>query len=331
MQPKITIVIPVYKVEKYLSECLESVINQTFQDWQAICVDDGSPDNCGVILDEYAAKDKRIKVVHQENKGLSGARNAAFDYITTPYAMFLDSDDVLHCRALEKAYYTIEKEKADMLWFDFNWFKDGEQINQNSLLTSSFTKSYKNPFKFYAIKNKLFSNRQTRMPGTVTNKIYKSEYVKQTPFATGVYPGEDNLFTLEITAKIKNLVHLKEKLYFYRIRQGSIMRSLDTIDLNENMKKEVNWYQQIRIRLIEQNVSVKNIDIFDKYLAESVFFKKLFRPFIKDNKISQSKEYIDSLIQSKIFDFNKLKPRFKFILFLYQHNQTMLSRLLSYL
>ena len=107
MNPKITIIVPVYKVEAFLHDCLNSLIAQTFSEWQAICVDDGSPDNCGKILDEYALKDNRIKVIHQENKGLSEARNAAYKYISTPYTMFLDSDDMLHHQTLELLYKRI--------------------------------------------------------------------------------------------------------------------------------------------------------------------------------------------------------------------------------
>ncbi len=126
---KISIIIPCYKVERYLPECLDSVINQTFKEWQAICVDDGSPDNCGRILDEYAKRDDRIKVIHQENRGLSGARNAAYSSINTPYTMFLDSDDLLHYQALELAYNKIEETSGDVLWFDIEEFNDGKTMD----------------------------------------------------------------------------------------------------------------------------------------------------------------------------------------------------------
>ena len=92
--PAISIIIPVYNVEKYLRRCLDSVLNQTFQDWQAICVNDGSPDNSAVILDEYAKRDSRFVVVHKENGGSSDARNAGMKHATGDYIMYLDSDDL---------------------------------------------------------------------------------------------------------------------------------------------------------------------------------------------------------------------------------------------
>ena len=129
--PFISVIVPAYKVEQYLPECLDSLINQTFQDWQAICVNDGSPDNCGKILDEYAIKDSRIKVIHKENGGVSSARNAAYQFIDTPYAMFLDPDDMLHNQTLELAYNNIKETNADILWFDANKFMDGDVVEEN--------------------------------------------------------------------------------------------------------------------------------------------------------------------------------------------------------
>ena len=326
---KISVIIPVYKVEQYLPECLDSLINQTFQDWQAICVDDGSPDSCGKILEEYASKDNRIKVIHKENGGVSSARNAAYQFIDTPYAMFLDPDDMLHNQTLELAYNNIEETNADILWFDANKFMDGDVVEENKITSAIKIKHHNDPFKFYALKGGVFVSHRDRMPGVVWGKIYKSEYVKLTPFALKVFPGEDNLFTLEITAKVKKLVHLKEELYFYRQRQGSIMHNLDGEKYIENTHKEICEYKVILNRLVEQKISFETLKAFNTYLAERVFFKKLFRPFIKGHKYIQSKEYIDNLINSGIFDFNKMKARFRVMLFLYRRNQIKLSKLLS--
>ena len=91
--PKVSIIVPVYKVEKYLRKCIDSIINQTLKDIEIILVDDGSPDNCGKICDEYAAKDTRIKVIHKENGGLSSARNAGMEVAEGEYIGFVDSDD----------------------------------------------------------------------------------------------------------------------------------------------------------------------------------------------------------------------------------------------
>ena len=98
---KISVIVPVYNTERYLASCLDSLLAQTFQDWEAICVDDGSTDECKNILQQYGLKDKRLKIIAQKNKGLSSARNAGLDYAKGEYVFFLDSDDIIPEYALE--------------------------------------------------------------------------------------------------------------------------------------------------------------------------------------------------------------------------------------
>ena len=100
MHPKISIIIPIYKVEKYIRECLDSILNQTFTDWEALLIDDGSPDNSGVICDEYAAKDNRFKVFHKENGGVSSARNLGLEKATGEWVTFIDADDWIEKEAV---------------------------------------------------------------------------------------------------------------------------------------------------------------------------------------------------------------------------------------
>ncbi len=118
--PAVSIIIPVYNVEKYLRRCLDSVLNQTFSDWQAICVNDGSPDNSAAILNEYAARDKRFIIVNKENGGLSDARNAGFPYATGDYILYIDSDDFIHPQTLEIAYSLAVRDNSDIVSFTYD-------------------------------------------------------------------------------------------------------------------------------------------------------------------------------------------------------------------
>ena len=118
--PAISIIIPVYNVEKYLRRCLDSVLNQTFSDWQAICVNDGSPDNSAEILAEYAARDSRFVVVTKENGGLSDARNAGMPYANGEYIMYLDSDDFIHPQTMEIAYHLAQRDNSDIVSFTYD-------------------------------------------------------------------------------------------------------------------------------------------------------------------------------------------------------------------
>ena len=111
--PTISVIVPVYKVEPYLHRCVDSILNQTFEDFELILVDDGSPDNCPVICDEYAAKDSRVVVIHQENGGLSAARNAGIDWAfansNSQWLSFVDSDDWIHPQTLEHLLRAVEE------------------------------------------------------------------------------------------------------------------------------------------------------------------------------------------------------------------------------
>ena len=115
--PAISIIIPIYNVEKYLRRCLESVQNQTFQDWEAICVNDGSPDNSADIVREFAARDARFKLVNKENGGLSDARNAGMAVASGEYILYLDSDDFIHPQTLEITHHMAVRDGSDMVAF----------------------------------------------------------------------------------------------------------------------------------------------------------------------------------------------------------------------
>ena len=117
--PAISIIIPMYGVEKYLRRCLDSVLNQTFTDWQAICVNDGSPDKSGEIAREYAARDKRFIVIDKENGGLSDARNVGMQHATGDYILYLDSDDFIHPQTMEISYALAKRDGSDIVSFTY--------------------------------------------------------------------------------------------------------------------------------------------------------------------------------------------------------------------
>lgn len=115
---KVSIIVPVYKVEAYLEKCVSSIVKQTLQEIEIILVDDGSPDRCPAICDQLAKTDSRIRVIHQENKGLGGARNTGILAATSPYLLFVDSDDTIHESLAEKTYRAAQQQDADIILFD---------------------------------------------------------------------------------------------------------------------------------------------------------------------------------------------------------------------
>ena len=121
--PEVSVIVPVYKVEKYLHRCIDSILAQTFEDFELILVDDGSPDNCGVICDEYAEKDCRVKVIHKENGGVSSARNAGLVLSTGEYIMFCDGDDALHQKAVECLLHNISTHSSELIVGAFEYIR----------------------------------------------------------------------------------------------------------------------------------------------------------------------------------------------------------------
>ena len=322
---KISLIVPCYKVEKWLPDCLDSILAQSFIDWEAICVDDGSPDNSGKILDDYAKRDARIKVIHQPNKGLSGARNAAYDLLSSPYVMFVDSDDCLHPETLETAYNTIENTKADMVWFEHQYFDDGdrpkvEQIDVKDILV------FDNPLVFYAKNKSLFGRNNPKMREMVWNKICKTELVRQVTFAEGISPGEDNLFTLEIVARIKRLAYLPQKLYFYRMRDSSIVHSMNVQKLWNNWKKLMPEY----LKLLARFENLNAISVLRRFVAERVVCKNLLRKYMQqsDSMPQEMRDYIDDLIKNNKIDFSTVRLRYKIGIWCYRHGFMKLCKIL---
>ena len=132
--PAVSVIVPIYNVEKYLAECVDSILGQTFQDMEIILVDDGSLDSSGQMADDYAARDKRVKVIHKENGGLSSARNAGMKIARGEYIYFCDSDDYISLDAIEILYETATKNDLDMVLFNGDSFVDKSDAENDALM-----------------------------------------------------------------------------------------------------------------------------------------------------------------------------------------------------
>lgn len=213
-KPLISVIVPVYKVEPYLHRCADSILAQTFKKFELILVDDGSPDNCPQICDEYSEKDNRVKVIHKANGGLGSARNAGLDIAVGEYLAFVDSDDYIGPTMLEKMLNSLEGENADICICGFQRF--GE-LNSN-VKTTAFA-------EYTVISGEealggLFSNNYILFT-IACNKLLKRQLFNTLRFPEGkLY--EDGYAAFRYLYEAKKVVCLKESFYFYRIRQGSI-------------------------------------------------------------------------------------------------------------
>ena len=212
--PKFSIIIPVYNVAPYLHECLDSVLAQTFTDWEAICVDDGSTDGSGVILDEYAVKDKRFRVIHQTNAGVSVARNIAFDIAKGQYVGFLDGDDVWPEDWLAVVAEEIcQHENVDWIRLGLIRWDGGARPHIKKAGSSVF---YDGDVLL------LLWNKVCRLGYGCIN-FYRRECVGANRFKVGLKVSEDTLFALEVANQLKTVVIIPYDGYLYRQREGSAL------------------------------------------------------------------------------------------------------------
>lgn len=209
----ISVIVPVYKVEKYLKPCVDSILNQTYKNLEIILVDDGSPDNCPKICDEFIEKDNRIKVIHKENGGLSDARNAGIDIATGEYLAFVDSDDYIDSCMYERLLEKLIENNADVamcyaknIYDDDCDFYDVEQkeidiYDSNDIFKALFKKELNN---------------------FAWNKLYKKSLFSEIRYPKGkIY--EDLFTTYRIFGLCERAVLDRTQMYYYRVRSESIM------------------------------------------------------------------------------------------------------------
>lgn len=276
--PKVSIIIPVYNVEKYLKECLDSVVNQTLKDIVIICVNDGSTDSSLEILKEYAKNDSRIHIVDKINGGLGAARNSGIKYlidnnINPKYIYFADSDDWLDIQALEKLYNKSQESNSDICIMSLLlYIEKDKRIESSDYFKTDCYKIRKNDVCDYSeIKNALFGRFGAFL------KFYSYEFLINSLWENEEFYPQNLLFE-DVYPHIKSLIlakriaFLDEALYYYRIREGSIMTS--------------------------SAKSKRTFDIFKSiYMVENFLKNKQLLNELKDNFM----EFICELIQGHYF------------------------------
>ena len=257
---KVSVIVPVYNVEKYLKDCLNSVINQTLEDIEIICVNDGSTDNSLAILEDYAKKDSRIKIINQKNKGLSGARNTGMKHVQGEYVLFLDSADWLNEDALSKLYWSHLDDNLDMLFFqtvDY-YEEDGRyELNQFGGMTAIDDSFEGKIFNYKDVASIIF-----KIPHSAFNKLYSTSFLQRinASFPEGINY-EDLAFFYDVFLKAERVSILKKELLFYRIRENSISTS--------GGEKSFDIFKSLKL----VNNSLKNTTIIvNKYLQDYLMF-----------------------------------------------------------
>ena len=307
----ISIIVPVYNVEKYLIRCIESIINQTYKNIEIILVDDGSTDNSSKICDEYKNKDKRIKVIHKINGGLSSARNRGLDIAKGKYIGFVDSDDYISPNMYEILYKELIDNKSDIVVCNFDRKEDF-----NFVINNYKVKKLNNINVIKEnIKNDI--NYNIYIDDYAWNKLYKKELFKNIRYPIGKY-FEDIGTTFKLLSNSKSVIYIDCILYKYIKRTDSILGNpninvrkdrFDMIDLKCNyllkkypiLKKEIMQYY-----VLSYIESYRLLKYINKNTLNSTFFINKYK-FIKENyKYVNKKELtLLNILMHKLLLFNK--------------------------
>lgn len=237
-----SVIVPVYKVEEYLPACIESVLTQTFSDFELILVDDGSPDSCPEICEMYAKKDNRIKVIHKPNGGLASARRAGIKVANGEYVYNLDSDDLIENDTLEYAYKKIKETDCEIVSFAYRWMKNGKTVNvTNDCIDEGFYDT--NKIEKYIYPKLLMDKDMNHISYYLSGKAVKRELI--TPHQLGVSEtislGEDFCCVVPCYLHAKSVYISKKTAYLYNVRENSISKKFNAnqIFLVEDVMNEI--------------------------------------------------------------------------------------------
>lgn len=324
--PKISVIMPTYKVEKYFRQCIESVINQTLTDIEIIPVDDGSPDNCGAIMDEYAAKDPRIKPIHQPNGGYGKAVNAGIEAATGEYIGIVETDDFIEPDMYEKLYNQAKKFDVDVCKCDFNYYFGNNKYKKYG------------KFSLVAPEGEVFTIKTNpkifEYHVSIWSAIYRREYINQNNIRvieTRSASYQDMPFAATVFAKGAAITVLHEALINYRAEEGMNSSTIRTdgrlkqmpVMCMEAMKifKENNCWEEVKPVAYRQfyNCSVNMFFQTETQYQKAHFDElvKLFADF--DNKCAagfkrKELKVINMIRKNDFKRMHKFTQRFKFFL-----------------
>lgn len=302
----VSVVIPVYNVENFVADTLESVCAQTYKNIEIICIDDGSKDNSLSILNFYSEKDERIKVISQENAGVSSARNNGIRNAQGEYICFLDSDDFMHPQYIELQLKAISETGAEMAFCKF------KNIPESSKL-EGFKQLKQNSFRISTQPLADFIFKKEKIDSSSCNKLYLRSIVAENMFKLGVSRGEDEIFVLNLLTKINKVAANPQTLLFYRNRSGSLTKQ--NISENYLFDHYLAFLSMSEILLRES--SLKQTGLSKKqvkeYIAKKIYKRMVVHVLHKNNNenntkklIQTSVEYINKLIATNVLDINSL-------------------------
>lgn len=291
---KVSVIVPVYNVEKYLDKCLNSLVNQTLKDIEIIVINDGSTDNSEKIIKKYQKKHKNIKYIKKNNGGVSEARNVGLEQATGEYIGFLDSDDWLEENMYEKLYNKAKKEDFDIVACDTQAIFPTKKTYISSNIKNDYVKNTELMIDAYAV---------------IWNKIYKKEIIKDIKFKKDMNFCEDVEFLYMVYSKVKKIGVLKEPLHNYLQREGSLTYVYDEklYKLIEAMDDVVEYYKKNKIYYKYKNE------------LEYTYVRYLYATFIKRMAKTRDKKEFNKAVKISIDKVQKMFPYYKKNKYFYQN------------
>lgn len=306
--PLVTVVVPVYNVEKYLDRCVESIVNQTYKKLEIILVDDGSPDKCPQMCDEWAKKDSRIKVIHKKNAGAGMARNTGIEEASGRYLLFVDSDDYIDLKTVEKCMFSLEKTQADVVMFGrFSVSADGT-VKETPVVTD----------EYYFSGNQVVDDI---LPGLFVhergigisscNKMYDLQLIKEKNIkykSEREILSEDAIFNLEFFAYVKSVSIIPESFYYYFKNENSFSRSY-----RKDLQKLNNNFLEKSLNICEKNSYKQKITDYVRARYHIYAFAGMKQikscSFSKDEKKNLLNDFFKDEILHKSITFETFKPK----------------------
>ncbi|HFU4055250.1 TPA: glycosyltransferase [Streptococcus suis] len=291
----ISVIVPVYNVENYLHECLDSILNQTYQNLEIILVNDGSTDSSGRICDDYAAKDSRIKVIHQENGGLSDARNKGLDTMTGQFVTFVDSDDIIYHDAIEIMYHYLKQTHTSIAVSNYYEFSKAENGNFTSYF---FDINTNNAIEILPAKEALFRQFDYTYNGviytTAWGKLISRACLENVYFNLRIFEDEATVYKWYLNAE--QVVQVNRNLYMYRRNDSGLTKSRFKLSDIDNL-----------MRAFEEKISDYVLAGLDVQKVNNIYIPRLhyYAKILEENNYTDTLQY-HKVIQ-KLKQYNKYR------------------------
>lgn len=306
MQDKVSVIVPIYNVEQWLDDCVNSIVKQDYRNIEIILVDDGSTDNSGIICEEWKQKDERIIVIHKKNGGLSSARNAGLDICQGDYVTFVDSDDYIQPDTIQCMLKDIKEKKVEVVRCAMNKIIKGKSVESKDVYNE----------KMY-LKNELldgFYYYKEGLCGSVCDKLFKAELFEGLRFPEGIN-SEDYYALFNIFLKIDKMFYNNKCLYNYRIRDNSICttqviteHSFDKIKISDIIKEATE--EVIPERLLD----AENFQTLSRFFVYTDIICRDYTNFERKKWISELKKCRKKIFRSRNID---IKFKLKYFCFIY--------------